>query len=100
MQTVLYGIDNNRDAIKENIETSSYDLNDRISGEIGILIGKIYSQKQRAVEESISNQVLPQVQNVLKDLQTGDELVPVVKKRDRKALALTNYGQIAKTVRT
>ena len=58
--------------IRENIKTLPNDLNGRISREIGVLLGDINSQIQRAVEEAISNQVLLQVQNILKDVQSKE----------------------------
>ena len=60
----------------ENIDPFSNDLNGRVSGEIGDLIGNINSQIQRTVEEAICNQVLPQVQNVLRVVQGGNAFSP------------------------
>ena len=66
-----------REINNENVDTLSLELNDRISTETGSFYGNVNIQIQRAVEEAICNQVLPQVQNVLRD---GDASGP----RDRE----------------
>ena len=51
------------------------DLNNRVSREIGGLVGNIKSQIQRAVEIAICNPVLPQLKNFLRGLQVETRLV-------------------------
>ena len=46
---------------RDNLETLSSELNDRISREMNGLIGTVNVQIQRTVEEAICSQVLPQV---------------------------------------
>ena len=57
---------------RDHLETLSSELNDRISREINSLIGAVNVQVQRTVEEAICSQVLPQVQNILKEVQNRD----------------------------
>ena len=61
---------------RDNLETLSSELNDRISREINSLIGTVNVQIQRTVEEAICSQVLPQVQNVLREVQNRDAFGP------------------------
>ena len=66
----------NKDKMRENIETLSGELNDRISREIGGWIANVNVLIQRAAEQAICFHVLPQVQNVLRDVQNSDASGP------------------------
>ena len=88
---------------RDNLETLSSELNDRISREINGLIGTVNVQIQRTVEEAICRQVLPQVQNVLREVQNRDAFGPETKRdqnRDLIALTARNKGKSTKTIRT
>ena len=58
------------------MKTLSSELNDRISREINGLIGTVNVQIQTTVEEAICSQVLPQVQNVLREVHNRDAFGP------------------------
>ena len=49
----------NENLNRDNLETLSSELNDRISREISDLLGTVNVQIQRTVEEAICNQTLP-----------------------------------------
>ena len=70
------------------MKSLSSELNDTFSKEFGGLIGNVNVQIQRAVEKAICSQGLPQLQNVLRDLQKRDVSGPRDRERPKKGKSL------------
>ena len=60
--------DQNSASFNSNAEINklSSELNSRLSREMDEMMNSVNTQSQRAISDAISNQILPQIQNVLK----------------------------------
>ena len=60
-----------QDQVLRNIENITNELNRKFTQEIDVLIGSVNLQINRAVEEAISERVIPRIQNVVESLNVG-----------------------------
>ena len=60
-----------QDQVLKNIENITNELNRKFTQEIDVLIGSVNLQINRAVEEAISERVIPRIQNVVESLNVG-----------------------------
>ena len=58
--------------VLKSIENITNELNRKFTQEIDVLIGSVNLQINRAVEEAISERVIPRIQNVVESLNIGD----------------------------